>query len=235
MTTPAASRALVWTRFSLGRHLRKPGTWAWILGVAAVAAIIRVAGGSSSAVANLVVLYAVPLAALSYGTSAMREEIEDQTLTYIFTRPIDRAWVYAARVGAAIGVVSILGLAGALVSTSTVAGGMRTAVAAVGAAAAYTGLFALCGAVLKRPAAFGLIFGIAWESGLGSVPGFLSRLTLRTHLRNLADLSPSNVIVQQYWDPPAIVFSVLAIVGVALVAVFLGALLARRREFVITR
>jgi len=115
-TTPI-SRAVLWARFNVVRHLRKPGTLAWILGVAAVAAIIRVAGGSSSAIANLVVLYAVPLAALSFGTSAMREEIEDQTLTYVFTRSVDRAWIYVARVLAAMTVAAFVGIAGSLLAT----------------------------------------------------------------------------------------------------------------------
>ncbi len=235
MSTSAASRALLWTRFNLGRHLKKPGALAWILGVAFVAGIIRAFGGSTSAIANLVVLYAVPLAGLSYGTSAMREEIEDQTLTYVFTRSVDRAWIYAARVIAAVSVAALVGIVGALISTTSVTGGVRTVAAAVGSAAAYTSFFALCGAVLKRPASFGLVFAVAWETGLGAVPGFLSKLTLRTHLRNLAELRPSNPLLERLWNPPHVAVSVVVLVLVTAVAIGIGALLARRREFVITR
>lgn len=233
--TSAPSRALLWMQFNLMRYLRKPGTLLWILGVAVVAGIIRVAGGSSSTIANLVVLYAVPLAALSFGTSALREEIEDQTLTYIFTRPLDRAWIYGARVVAAIAVASLIGVAGALISTSSVMGGVRTVAAAVGSAAAYTSFFALCGVLLKRPASFGIVFALAWEAGLGSVPGFLSQLTLRTHLRSLADLRPSNALLSRMWDPPHVLLSIVVIAGVTAVAIVVGGLLVRRREFVITR
>lgn len=235
MITSSASRAFFWARFHFGRHLRKPGTWAWIGGVAFVAGLLRAFGGSPTTIANLVILYAVPLAALSFGTSAMREEIEDQTPTYVFTRPIDRAWVYAARVAATIGVTMLIGAGGALFSVSSVTGGIRTFAAAVGSAAAYTAFFALCGALFKRPASFGLVFAIAWESGLGAVPGFLTQLTLRTHLRNLADLRPTNALLSALWSPPHLVVSIAVIIGVTAVALTIGGILARTREFVLTR
>ena len=235
MSTSPMSRAILWARFNVVRHLRKPGTLGWILGVAAIAGIIRVAGGSTTAIANLVVLYAVPLAGLSFGTSAMREEIEDQTLTYVFTRSVDRAWIYVARVLAAVTVAALVGIAGSLLATNSVTGGLRTVMAAVGSAAAYTAFFALCGVLFKRAASVGIVFAIAWEYGLGAVPGFLSQLTLRTHLRSLADLRPTNTLLATLWEPPSIWISVLVVLGVAAVTTFVAAMLVRRREFVITR
>ncbi|MEM6994865.1 MAG: hypothetical protein AAF721_30405 [Myxococcota bacterium] len=226
---------MFWARFNLGRHLRKPGTLAWIAGVTLIAALVRVFGGSTSGIANLVILYAVPLVGLSFGTSAMREEIEDQTLTYVFTRPVDRGWIYAARLLSAIGIASLVGLGGVAWSITAIGSGVATVAAAIGSAAAYTAFFGLCGALLKRPAAFGLIFAIAWETALGAVPGFLSLLTLRTHLRNLAGLRPSNALLARLWDPPHVAVSVLVIVGVAVVGIAVGAMLSRRREFVLTR
>lgn len=235
MSASSASRALLWTGFHLRRSLVKPGALAWIVGVGIVAGLIRGFGGSTTAIANLVVLYAVPLAGLSYGTSAMREEIEDQTLTYVFTRSVDRGWIFAARAAAAIGIAATVGIVGAAISATGLVEGARIVAAAIGSAAAYTAFFALCGVVLKRPASFGLIFAVAWETGLGSVPGFLSQMTLRTHLRNIADLRPDNLLLSQLWDPPPVVVSGLTVLLVAVVALALGAVLARRREFVLTR
>ena len=112
--TPPVSRALAWGALHFRRHFAKAGTLIWLLGVVAVAGVIRLVGGSARSVADLMVLYVVPLGALSFGSSALREEIEDQTLTYSFSRPIDRGLLYMARVAAAVGVVSVLGVAGTL-------------------------------------------------------------------------------------------------------------------------
>lgn len=233
--TPPVARAVAWGGLHLRRHFAKAGTLIWLIGVVAVAGIIRAVGGSARSVADLMVLYVVPLGALSFGSSALREEVEDQTLTYAFSRPIDRGLLYAARVFAAVGVVCVLGVAGTLFTIDEPTKAMRYVPSALAAAAAYTTFFAMWGALLKRPAAFGIVFAIGWEQGLGSVPGFLSSLTLRAHLRGLANLRPDNPVLSGFWTAPATWVSVLVLVGVVVVTTAVGALLARQREFVLSR
>ena len=131
-----------------------------------------------------------------YGTSLMADEVEDKTITYLFTRPIPRGAVllgkYLAYLVCTIFVVLpavvivwllLVPLKGSLgASVGDLAKDLG--VLALGLAV-YGAVFALIGAALKRPLLVGLIFVIGWETLAMALPGNLKRLTVAFYIQGL--------------------------------------------------
>jgi ABC-2 type transport system permease protein len=173
--------------------------------------------------------------ALFYGTGAMREEIEDQTLTYGFSRPVGRGWLYAARVLAAAVPVAVLAIPAAFFAGMGGPDAVRYAAGAALATVAYGSFFALVGQLIKWPAWFGLAFLVFWEAGVGQVPGFLGRLTLLNQVRGVTGLRPPATPWSAWWTPPDVAGAVVALLVVTAVTLWLGGQVVRRREVVLTK
>ncbi len=163
--------------------------------------------GAADLYALMVAIYWVrnvlPLAALFYATSLIADEVEGRTLTYLLTRPLTRASIFAGKFAAYLATTLTLALPAAVVTfflLMTAPGAPALAAAAtdllrdVGvmllALVAYGALFGLMGVLLKRPVIPGLLFLYGWEL-LANLPGYLPRLTLTAWLRSLIRHRPA--------------------------------------------
>ena len=163
--------------------------------------------GPSDLYALMVAVYwirnVLPLAALFYATALVADEVEGRTLTYLLTRPLTRASIFAGKFAAYLATTFTLALPAAVVTFFI----LMTAPSAppLGPAAAdllrdlavmlltlvvYGALFALFGVLLKRPVIPGLLFLYGWEL-LANVPGYMPRLTLTAWLRSLIPYRPA--------------------------------------------
>ncbi|MCA9525264.1 MAG: hypothetical protein KC549_03075 [Myxococcales bacterium] len=235
-----ARAAWIWFGFHLGRHLRRRTFWLWLVGIVGFLVLARgLAHTPARIVAQGLIIQLGPLLALFFCTGVIRQEIEDQTLTYGFSRPVGRGWLYMARVLATAAPVALLVLPGALYLG--LEAGPQTAMAygtaTILAIAAYGGFFALIGQVFRWPAWFGLAFLLFWDVALGLVPGFLGKMTLSTHVRTVADLQIrlSDGPWMRFFEPPSRVASTITLLVFAAITLWLGGLLVRRREHRITR
>lgn len=180
---------------------------------------------------------------LYLGISAVRDEIEDRTITYLLVRPVGRAAVLGGKV------VSVLLVAGAwllvgetagflLVMSAgggaALAGGLplllRHALVLVAGAVVYTGLFALFGLLLRRPLLLAIIYALGWEATVSNLPGGIPRLTIMYYLKSLLGLGPQAKGVMSLLLPPLaaagpatavavlLVVSVVVYIAVVLVA-----------------
>lgn len=226
-----------WARFHLVRNLRRRGTLVWVVGVPLVVGVMRLAFDvSADIVGPLVLVYLVPLMALAFGGGVLREEVEDQTLTYGFTRPADRAAIYTARLAAAVGPVLLATVPAAVLAAEGVTDALWLLLAAVLGTTAHAAVFGLAGLLVRRPTWLGLAYVLLWEQNLEKVPGWLSSVTLRAHIRNIGDLPPAGTLSLLQTEGPgpwwisAVVLLVITGVGVALA----GAIV-RRRELQLTR
>jgi ABC-type transport system involved in multi-copper enzyme maturation permease subunit len=134
----------------------------------------------------LLVQVVTPLLALLCGSAVVTEEIEDRTLTYLFSRPIPRAAVLLGRWLAALVVVSFfLGISAILscfaASAETDPGLLRPLLAAslIGGAV-YSGLFAAAGVFVRHPMIAGLGYTFAVEGFLANLPGKTIQYYLRS-------------------------------------------------------
>lgn len=141
---------------------------------------------SIEVVASLGLLLVVPLVCLVIATPAIGEWVEDETLVYVWLRPIPRSTLAIAPLLAALTValpVNIVttGLLAAVGSglKSVVIGGAF--VASVVATIAYCAVFVLLGAWSKRALVAGFGYVFVWEGLVAQYGPGLARLSIRSY------------------------------------------------------
>jgi len=145
----------------------------------------------------------LPLAALFFATALVADEVEGRTLTYLLTRPLTRASIFAGKFAAYLATTLALALPSVVLTCfvllsargwPAVAASVGDLFRDVGVAAltlvAYGAFFALLGVLLKRPVIPGLLFLYGWEL-MANLPGYLPRFTLTAWLRSLIRHHPA--------------------------------------------
>jgi len=140
--------------------------------------------------------FTVPVLGVFYGTSLMADEVEDKTITYLFTRPIAKGAVlvgkYLAYLACTVFVVLpsvvlvyllIVPLRGSLGASFLDL--VKDLVLLALGLAVYGALFAFIGAKFKRPLLIGLVFIFGWEQVALAFPGYLKRFTIAYYLQGL--------------------------------------------------
>jgi ABC-2 type transport system permease protein len=194
----------------------------------------------------------LPLIALFLGSAAVAEEIEDRTLTFLFTRPMPRPAVLLGRwLAALVPAVILLALSGWLTvgflesvarpdeASDWMPAGFRlrfVAVLALGCTV-YTALFASFGALVKRPVLFGLGYTVVFEGLLANLPGANQKISILYYLKSLlvrGDLDLGELerafFAFQPAEPGEALWKLLAILATILA---LGSWRLARREFVL--
>ena len=166
-----------------------------------------------------------------YGTALIADEVDDKTITYLFTRPIPRGAVLLGKFLAYLGCTVLLILPTVMVVFFLIVplgGGVHRAGVPVAlidlgmialGLAAYGAVFALVGARLKRPLVIGLVFAFGWEPTVMLVPGYLKQLTVAYYLQALVPHampqdSTLGAILQVFSDVPPVAASLAALAGI---------------------
>jgi len=145
----------------------------------------------------------VPLCGLFFASSLVAEEVEGRTLTYLLTRPIQRASILLGKFAAYL-VTSLVFVWPVTVLTFFLLATGRGSEAFSARASvlvqdlgvlalalvAYGALFTLVGVLVKRPVIPGLLFLYVWEL-VGRLPGYLPRFTLTAYLQSLLSHRPA--------------------------------------------
>jgi ABC-type Na+ efflux pump permease subunit len=197
----------------------------------------------------LYVRFIVPVLGVFYGTALMADEVEDKTLTYLFTRPVSRRAVllgkYAAYVACTTLVVlpSLVILFFLIVPLRELGGSFTTLAIDLGllalGLAVYGAIFALVGAVMKRPLVAGLVFAFGWEQIAMLLPGYVRQLTVVYYLQGLVPHAiPSEegialLLTVAFRDSPGAATCLLALSGVLVASLLLAMLAVERREYVL--
>src|SRR6185312_6624207 len=193
--------------------------------------------------------FTVPVLGVFYGTSLIADEVEDKTITYLFTRPIPRGAVlvgkYLAYLVCTVFVVlpSVMLVYLLVVPMRGSLGGsfidlIKDLVLLALGLSVYGAVFAFIGARFKRPLLVGLIFVFGWEQAALAFPGYLKKLTVAYYLQALVPHAmPSegvmNLIQSLFRDTPSLpvsVFWLLIILGASL---WFAAITVDRKEYVL--
>jgi ABC-2 type transport system permease protein len=194
--------------------------------------------------------FIVPILGMFYGTSLMADEIEDKTITYLFTRPIRRGAVLLGKYLAFLACSVFVVLPSVIVMYLLVVpirGSLGAAfpdllkdLGLIGIGlAAYGALFAFIGAKFKRPILIGLIFTLGWEQAVLVFPGYLKKFTIMYYLQALvphampADGGIVSLMQGLFRDSPGIVASLFWLLVIWVVFLALGAWVVERREYVL--
>ena len=184
---------------------------------------------------------------LFYGTALIADEIDDKTITYLFMRPVSRRIIYLGKYLAYLVAASLLLLPTAVVSflIAMIADPPGEAVqhlpilfkdlgVLILGILAYGALYALIGAVAKRPVFVGLGFAIVWETAVTFIPGYLSKMTIKHYLLALlphaAEQRGVLSLLESPTSPPAAI-AILIFITAALL--WLGSWVFTRKEYVL--
>lgn len=139
----------------------------------------------------------LPLVALIGGSAVVAEEIEDRTITYLFTRPFPRPALLFGRFAATamllLGVMAsavfflLLFAARAKGKGGPIDAHFERSVyeAALWGVVTYSALFAALGAFFKHPMIIGVAYAFAIEGFLSNLPGKNQAMTVQYYLRSL--------------------------------------------------
>lgn len=193
--------------------------------------------------------FTVPVLGVFYGTSLMADEVEDKTITYLFTRPIPRGAVLVGKFLAYLACTVFVVLPSVVLVYLLVVplrgslGGsfmdlVKDLVLLALGLAVYGAVFAFVGAKFKRPLLVGLIFIFGWEQAALAFPGYLKRFTVAYYLQGLVPHAmPSDSVMSLvqgiFRESPSLWGSLAGLAGILAVFLGLGAWIVSRREYVL--
>jgi ABC-type transport system involved in multi-copper enzyme maturation permease subunit len=198
----------------------------------------------------LYVRFIVPILGVFYGTALIADEVDDKTITYLFTRPIPRGSILVGKYLAYLACTVLLILPSVMLVFFLMVplGGGSVAslfpalledlgMLAVGLAA-YGAVFAWVGARVKRPLVTGLLFVLGWEPTVLLIPGYLRRVTVAYYLQALVPHampqdSAISTLLQGFTEVPGIAASLAALALMILGLLWLAARTIETREYVL--
>ena len=198
----------------------------------------------------LYIRFILPILGVFYGTSLIADEVEDKTITYLFTRPIPRSAVLLGKYLAYLVCTILLVLPSVMlvyflivpVGGDSVAAAFPSLVADLGmlavGLAAYGAVFSLVGARVKRPLVVGLVFAFGWEPTVLLFPGYLKRMTVAYYLQALVKHempqdSAVSVLMQVFHEVPSVATSLVCLAAIVALTLWLAGRVVEGREYVL--
>src|SRR5437867_3451267 len=198
----------------------------------------------------LYIRFIVPILGVFFGTALIADEVDDKTITYLFTRPIPRRAVLLGKYLAYVACTILLVLPSVILvfflivpmGGSTIAAEFPALLSDLGmlaaGLAAYGAVFALVGTTLKRPLVVGLVFAFGWEPAVLLFPGYLKRLTAAYYLQALVKHempqdSAVSMLMQVFHEVPSVTTSLLCLAGIVGLSLWLAGRAVERREYVL--
>ena len=197
---------------------------------------------------TLFLRFIVPVLGVFYGTALMADEVEDKTITYLFTRPIPRGAVLIGKYLAYMACTSLVVLPSVMIvyfmlvpfsELPTTFGSLVVDLALLGLGlAVYGGVFAFVGAFFKRPLVIGLLFAFGWEWVVLALPGYLKQFTIAYYLQALVPHAmPSDGVASllqgmfRDMPPPAVCLAWL--IGYLVGFLYLATRVVEKKEYVL--
>jgi ABC-type transport system involved in multi-copper enzyme maturation permease subunit len=192
--------------------------------------------------------FLVLIVPLFYGTSLISDEIEQKTLTYLFTSPISKSIIILGKFLALIGISTLIIVISALITYFILIGQMGayrlvehlptlfkdTGVLLLGIFC-YGAFFSFLGARTKHPIIIGLLFSFGWESIISYIPGQVKRLTIMHYLQSIFphQMWPSDVrgLLAIFHKATPFLPSLLTLIGICVGFVMLSLLTLYNKEY----
>jgi ABC-2 type transport system permease protein len=165
----------------------------------------------------------VPIVALIIGTSVFGSEIDDGTIVHILTKPLARSEIVFAKLVVAATVAALV--SGLTMLICGVIGvsfrfGIGIALGAAIGSICYCALFVMLSLITRRPALFGLVYIVVWESILGNILTGTRTLSVeQLSLSLAAKMANTNLFTTHVSTPVAIVMSCLFVVVPTVIAI----------------
>jgi len=198
----------------------------------------------------LYIRFIIPILGVFFGTALIADEVDDKTITYLFTRPIPRRAVLLGKYLAYLACTVLLVVPSVVIvfflivpmGGSTIAEAFPSLLTDLGmlaiGLAAYGAVFAWVGTRLKRPLIIGLVFAFGWEPAVLLFPGYLKRFTVAYYLQALVSHempqdSAVSLLMQVFREVPTVSVSLLSLTAIIALALWLSGRTVEGREYVL--
>lgn len=205
-------------------------------GILIGAAVLRNVSDPTDAAVNFVFVLGlgltIPVVSLMLGSRAMGEWYDDETLVYVWLRPVPRSIIALAAIAAALSIsipANLVPMVATVLAAGETGGGVLTGTIAATTLVTipYTAAFVVLGITVKRPLAFGLIYVFIWEFFISRGAEGAARLSINSYgstiLSNATGI-PLTFADRAEWATTAIP------AAVTIIAIFLGTLRLQRME-----
>ncbi len=189
---------------------------------------------------NILLLFLMPIISMIYGSTLIRDEIEDKSITMILTSSLKRIWAYIGYYLSLIITMSIImilivstGFFSFVVITKITSDAMSVYYGMIGlviiGSIVYSSLFLLFSLMIDKPIYLGLFYAFVWEMFVGSLPGKIKQVSINYYLKSLGSEWIDLGTFRNIGDVSA-VDSIIILTIVTLVLVSIGILLFREFE-----
>lgn len=189
----------------------------------------------------LILSFIMPIIAMIHGSSLIRNEIDDRSITQVITAPLDRRIAYlgyylalAASLSLIMLLINLSGWLAFFLQKGVDADSLEilasmSALSVIGVLV-YSALFLAVGAILSKPVYFSLFYAFVWEAFIGSIPGAISKYTVKHFVRSIGSYWLDYGDIASY-DGTSVTtcFAVLAALTLAFLA--FGAFVFREKEY----
>ncbi len=161
----------------------------------------------------------VPIVVLVVASATLGSLVEDETLVYLWLRPIGRWRVVAAALLAAVCVLAPLVLVPMIAMAAIVGDGGDIAgitVASLVGVAGYGSVFTLLGLLTQRALAWGLLYILIWEGFVAGLSRTAGWFAIRTYTRSA--LAQVGEVVDLIADPVTTTTAIAVAAGTAVTA-----------------
>ncbi len=188
----------------------------------------------------LILFFFMPIMAMIFGSSLIRDEIDSKSITHVATAPLDRAYSYIGYyvpLALAVSVSMILITTAGFLSfflqqgIDGAAGEIYVefvALVVIGSFV-YSSLFLATSVLFKKPVFFGLFYAFIWEGFIGSIPGAIQKASIKHYLRSMGSDWVEYGDIGQF-DASAAGASAAILIGLTVFFIVFGAYLFREKE-----
>ncbi|HEY7269407.1 MAG TPA: ABC transporter permease subunit [Dehalococcoidia bacterium] len=177
---------------------------------------------------GLAVTTVMPLTALLLGTTAIGDEIEDGTVVYLLTKPIERWQILLPKLLASWLLTALLVVPATVIACviALQGSGSTDFLFGVGAALvlgalAYVAVFVFLSVATSRALITGLVYVFVWEGAVTGIFRGTRYLSIRHYMLSIASWiagTPSNIFSAYVGGETALIMCVIAIIAAALLA-----------------
>lgn len=188
---------------ALRDFLRFRRVFAWLLVALGMFAIAKIflsvwpskdLSESYSMLSSLLVFRVLPLASAIFSSAVIGQEVEQKTIVYLLTRPIERWKLVSLRLLASAVAVAVISAVTMMLVSVAVYGNplanplfFKDLVAIIVGALAYGSLFVFVTLLMSKAAmVVCLLFAFAWETAVPNMPGSMSALSVSSYLSAIA-------------------------------------------------
>ncbi|MFO7991334.1 MAG: ABC transporter permease subunit [Thermoplasmata archaeon] len=189
----------------------------------------------------LILFFFLPVISMIYGSSLIRDEIEDRSITQVLVSPLDRSIAYLGYYLALVISLSLIIVWILFTGFVVYFGNLYIDSDAVGiflnilylniiGVFAYSSLFLLVSVITDKSIYFGLFYAFIWEGFIGSLPGNIRKIAIKHYIRSIGSEWMSYGSIVDY-DATNLSGSILVLFWFTVFMLFTGALLFRYKEF----